>query len=173
MDRETFIYSIVDRINETVRGAIDYYSENIDNSCADYAAWGWTEGELAYSNLDDDLQSLVADLRKHLPRKEVDALLVDCAELQYTDGIRRVPNEVYAVLMGEIEEELGEDILADMESLTADELDYVRRNVDAHMQGSYVFIDMSYSRWGLVVDAERFHELATDKLNSFKHNFGA
>ncbi len=156
--------AIVELIDAQIEATTDYYLHNTDNPVADYVAWGWKEGDL------DDCMKQLTDCLSADFSNDYDAIMDALRtkgdikqQLDYVFyyhcnperlGIERNDNDLYSMSIGEIEDQLSDDIVAIMATLTDIERDYVECKADGYVKGDYVYIDLNYNRWAMLVDAD-------------------
>lgn len=166
-EREEYLDSLAERVNDIAQYEIEYYEDNTDNSVAEYvASIGYGDGEIRLYDLDDNIKSILKGLSK-ADQKE---LILKSADLYYSTNFYAVENSVFSCQVGERELELDSDINQELEALTEEEFNYVKLKSDYMLTRDYLVIDHGYGSWHLVVDPEQLEENASDyeKLPAIK-----
>lgn len=146
--KEELLDKLRDLINDKTE-AEEQYSLSDDSPCAEYASWGFTEGEgLRLIDLDDVTKLNVENIIK-LRGQEFFVYNFTSVDLR---GIEFDEFEVYSVNIGEIEFEVCPDIaeIIDFLELTDDQVNDLK--INAYYKRSYLYTNLDYDRFCLLVD---------------------
>lgn len=161
---------IVTSIDEFAESQNDYYTNNTDNPCAEHITWGWKESDTddIYDRLiaaiDADFSEpklLIALLKKSGTEDDQLVIAMDCCSPQLL-GIERNNLDLYSISIGEVEEQLPDDICEQLSQLSAEEIEYIEGKVSEYMKGDYLYLNRSYERWAMILDIEQLVDRLTD-----------
>ena len=161
---------IVTSIDECAGSINDFYTDNTDNPCADYVTWGWKESDTddLYKRLIGAIETdysepnlLIALLKKSGTKDDQLAIAMDCCSPQLL-GIERNDLDLYSISIGEVEEQLPDDICEQLSQLSAEEIEYISRKISEYLKGSYLYLNLSYERWAMILDIEQLVDRLTD-----------
>jgi hypothetical protein len=147
--------SIVEQIDSIAKSA-EEYATSAEGSYADFVgSIGYGDGDIDLSRIDDDR---VKEFLQSMSEKEQMTWLKQndsCLSVESV-GIHIVANEIFSVIVGEIEEQLPDDLTDELEKLTLAEACYVADEVDGCYLGntSYIHVNCDYDRVVLVLDTD-------------------
>lgn len=161
--QERRLDDLVDAINAFVGAISGCITDGEDLRYAEYLE-SYRYGELDIidaikrSRLPDDVKNSILkhkkpdSIKKHIePYLSIDVV-----------GLRICNEEIDSLTVGEVEEQLPEELTAQWETLTHEEKTYVSRKVDAYFpddgNGQFVYIDHNYDRYVLLFDVESYEQ---------------
>jgi hypothetical protein len=157
---EMKIDSLVTRINEFAESQTNYYLTNTDNSIAEFVAsffYGEADSDEILRSLRDNCEDteLVEAIKAkfHDDKNGLRQFLSLHSELDQC-GIYVQSNEFLSAAIGEVEEQLPDDIAEAIAQLSEMELDEVISGIDTYLDGDRIYIDLNYDRWILILDTE-------------------
>jgi len=152
---------LVSIINEELEAASNYETSHESITASFVASLGYNEGTPELDRIDDELTALLAqESVKKLSKRALNSLLIDSSRLRYVSHIGAINNGIYHRSIGEIEIELGDEIVAQLSALTAEEFVYVSRHTEGYIKpnSQYAYVDHSYERFELVLDETLLRE---------------
>lgn len=145
----------------------EFIAERTEAILSTDSGWGAFVSGLAYGEADpDDIRRRIRDGRFTDEQKDYliglsDSELLDTlADVSIVEmaGVKYLDHEVFGVIIGEVEEELPEELEARMQALPPIFQGEVVRHLDAYYRSGSVFIDCNHDRIALVVDTELLDE---------------
>jgi len=136
-----------------------------DDSCvyADALDYLWSEDDTddiynnMYSNMTDSVKEIIDKLGSDDlfgdNKYDILKLLVDSSD-KVCCNICLQTNELYGMIIGEVEIGLPEDIQEQLKQLNDDEIDYVDKAICLHDR-RYTYYPLNYERWILVVNFDK------------------
>lgn len=159
---------IFNQLDDQVKHAEEYYLYDHDCPQADFCQWGFSEGVgLYYGELDYKCSELIEKIKDEfdLNKKDLEQLIADCSEIEANHGMHRVSNEVFSVLLGELELEILNNTSEAIAVLDLDD-DEINNQIDAYYKNGYLYINLDYNRWSLVLDYDQLKEKYTELKNN-------
>jgi hypothetical protein len=154
------VQPLIDEIN---KGA-EWAEENAksEESCnAEFClSFGYGEDKPDLSRLEPEVAAKVQRLLDRVKtRKDIEWELTPVCNLECV-GMFYVENEIYSVGLGEIEEQLPEELVAKLKALTDEEFKCVQKYVDTSIADcrEYIYINCDYDRFVMVIDEDRLDE---------------
>lgn len=167
-DQETKLREIIEMIESQSEWINDYYTSNEDNPVADYVAGIGYGGELMHMVV-DSLESIKRDSRRYerngddrvievcdyllamINKDEKSAidLLVANSTLECS-GIHMNYWELCTMTIGEVSEEIIDELADKLTELSPIEVAYVER--ETGLRDSHIYEPMDYERWVLILD---------------------
>jgi hypothetical protein len=164
----TKVQELIEQIDEYAERMSEYALS--DESChAEFCqSFGYGDDVPRLDDLEPHVRELVAKLKDESTKGTFLSALGDCCELVQT-GIYIQTNEVYSVGLGEIEEQLPDEISESLKTLSDEEYALVRRGVNhcymperARSYSDCIYLNHSYDRFVLVLDEEKLADAVTD-----------
>lgn len=155
MTREKKLEHLEDLISDFSGFHDDYYLTNEDNPYAEYCTWGFAEGQgLSFDNIDDaDLKDACEELVKKVGKQDADRIIADHCSIELNSNLNVMTNELYSLLMGEIELEPSDDIASLIEHLKLTDKEVNKLSGDLYYARGMFYANYNYNSWCLVLDA--------------------
>jgi hypothetical protein len=149
--------TLIDRINEEIE-SMARYNESEESAMAEFVqSFGYGEGEPDFSDLEPHAIEAIEKLKARHPDDFL-SRLGDYCHLSW-ETIYLTHNEIYSASPGETEDQLSDELVAQLESLTPDQLETVGRSLNGYLSGDMIYLDYNYNRWVMVLDV---HDLCAD-----------
>lgn len=161
--QEQRLDDLVDAINDIVSDVSGRITDGEDTLYAEYLE-SYRYGELDIveaikkSRLPDDVKRFIL---KHKKPDAIKKHIEPYLSIGVT-GIYTCNEEIDSITVGEVEEQLPEELTAQWEALNHEEKTYVSRRVDAYFpddgDGQFVYIDHTYDRYVLLFDVDSYEQ---------------
>lgn len=161
--QEQQLNDLVDAINDIVSDVSGRITDGEDTLYAEYLE-SYRYGELdiveaiGNSRLPDDVKRFIL---KHKKPDAIKKHIEPYLSIGVT-GIYTCDEEIDSLTVGEIEEQLPEELTAQWEALNHEEKTYVSRKVDAYFpddgDGQSIYIDHNYDRYVLLFDVDSYEQ---------------
>jgi hypothetical protein len=156
-DRQDELKELAAEVDAVAESARDYATGN-----EDYAEpLFYSDWEIDLRNLDDEIRALVDEYKTLAGRKDWENEIKGFCDV-VACGIYREANEICSFAVGELEEQLPDELADKLAALAPDEYEYVCRATREGFLPSdsrgYVYVNCDYDRWVLVLDGERLAE---------------
>ena len=160
---------IIEAINDDIESNEEYATNDPDCGTAEFVhSFGYGETDTddiiktinSDHNGDGDFDHVISYL-KALKPSDLFSLLADHCSLETAD-IYRATNEIYGMNLGEIEVQLDDAIVEALAKLSPEDRETVSDGINAYLQGDFVYIDLNYNRWVMVLDFESLTEAVNE-----------
>ena len=74
------------------------------------------------------------------------------------EGIFLACGEILGTIIGEIEWQISDELSAELEGLSAEDLKEVANEAGVYLHGNCIYVDYNYDRWCLILDVEEFYK---------------
>lgn len=174
---------LVEELRDTVEVTDNYYTDNEDNAYAEFVSSVGYGGESIHA-VEDRVRSLWKDdlisdtdydfFKAVFKFKQRDAaqIIADLSDLRFINNYRAVDYEVYSINLGEIEDQVPEDLFDKIKALNDDERSYLIDQsrdfcglmISSDNKSAYYYTDHNYERWALILDTDRLKEKITEMM---------
>ena len=167
--REDELERIVESIDDDIKWAEEYYTQNEDNHVAEYVS-SFNHGnadeddviDVIIRELDDEgdySEQLIEAMKEFLENHEnLFEYLEPHTELSPEHGFHQNDRAILSMQVGEMEHELSDENKEALAKLTKPEREYVKSNIKGYIQGDYAYVCSEYDRWDLEIDLESLME---------------
>jgi hypothetical protein len=166
--RKPTLKTLIKQVNawcERAEDGLNSTDSNLAEFCSDF---GYGEGEIKLSELDEYCDRLVNTLFDRVQddkrRKEI---LAQCSVIQLV-GVFNQTNEIFSASMGECEEQIDDDLWEHISKLSDEQFKTLRHAVNCHIpehqnstQG-FGYFNHSDERWVLILDVDNLYRALQD-----------
>jgi len=142
----------------------EYYTENDDNIYAE--SLFYSDTSITLDHLDRETKELVDYFLEFNPGKDGEKRLKEMSKVEYSDHFYNT-NEICSMTIGEVEDQLPDEISEQLEELSDEDLEELKRDLDAYISDSndFIYLDFGYDRWVLILDEKQIGEAVQDIKN--------
>lgn len=173
VDFSASLDEVINHVNYWVE-SIDQYVQSDECPHAEYVqSFGYGDADttevldnverLLKDSIDRELVDEITTYLGSLSSRDLFHLLSDHARLEHTPNIYSIHGEIFGISLGEIEEELPDDLKEELKSLSPEDLQTLYSSVDVPLKGACGYLDYNYHRWTLILDTDSLVEAYNNK----------
>lgn len=156
------VEDLISRVNEWCKSCEEYFEDD-NGAVAEYAqSFGYGENldKMDFSRIDSFCEPLVESLKRRVKdRKRRHKILQECCDLVFTHGHVCRDNELFSADLGEMEEQLPDELAEELKKLTSDEFEAVQRAVNCYLPDqddrlSCGYFNRDSDRWSMILNSD-------------------
>ena len=161
--RQQELDEIIDQLN-SITEYTNNYVENEDCGIAEYAQC-FAYGESDKDDIADKIERIewLSDEDKKIIKALSYSELAGICSLELVSGIWSREDEIFSCVIGEVEEQLPDELFAEIKKLNDEELEYIERNCDGYYSDGFLYVNRDYDRWSMILDETLTNEFLDNK----------